>query len=77
LPTAFGTRYTTRTVLLLLLVTDGLVEGLNDKGGGRGDDLDLSLSVLDGELASDLHSLPVLGNIVTNLLGGLSLARKK
>jgi len=59
-------------VLLLLLVADGLLEGLDDEGSGRGDDDDLSLTVLDEELAGDTEALPVLGglgNVVTDLLG--------
>lgn len=61
-------------VLLLLAVTDRLLEGLDDKGGSRGDDRDGGLTVLDGELDGDTESLPVasgLGNVLSNLLGGL------
>lgn len=61
-------------VLLLLAVTDGLLEGLDDEGGSRGDDRDGGLTVLDGELDGDTESLPVassLGNVLSNLLGGL------
>ena len=59
-------------VLLLLLVTDGLVEGLDDKCGGAGDNLDGGLTVLHDELAGDAETLPVLGglgDIITDLLG--------
>ena len=37
-------------VLLLLAVTRRLLEGLDDQGGSRGHNRDLSLTVLDGEL---------------------------
>lgn len=60
-------------VLLLLAVTDGLVEGLHDEGGGRGDHGDGSLTVDDGELDGDVQALPVLGgllDVLTDLLGG-------
>lgn len=56
-----------------LAVACGLLEGLDDHGGGTGDKLNLSLTVLDDELDSDLESLPVEGgslNVLTNLLGG-------
>lgn len=59
-------------VLLLLAVTRGLLEGLDDQGRGRGNDRDSSLTVLDGELDSNTETLPVtsvLGNIFTDLLG--------
>uniref|UniRef100_A0A2P2KFV1 60S ribosomal protein L12-like n=1 Tax=Rhizophora mucronata TaxID=61149 RepID=A0A2P2KFV1_RHIMU len=60
-------------VLGLLAVALGLLEGLDDEGGGRGDHRDLSLTVLDGELDGDAEALPVLGgflgNIFTDLLG--------
>lgn len=36
-------------VLLLLAVTRGLLEGLDDQGGSGGNNRDLSLTVLDGE----------------------------
>lgn len=60
-------------VLLLLLITRRLVQSLDDKGGGRGDDLNSGLTVLDGQLAGNTETLPVLGglgDIITNLLGG-------
>eukprot|EP00033_Pygsuia_biforma_P000039 GCRY01000050.1.p1 GENE.GCRY01000050.1~~GCRY01000050.1.p1 ORF type:complete len:133 (-),score=12.26 GCRY01000050.1:208-606(-) len=45
-------------VLLSLTVTDGLVEFLKNKSGGRGNDRDSSLTILDGELASHAKTLP-------------------
>lgn len=60
-------------VLLLLAVTVGLVEGLDDQRGGSGDELDGSLTVLDDQLDGDADSLPFLsslGDIISNLLGG-------
>lgn len=60
-------------VLILLAVTDGLLEGTDDQGGGRGDNAGDSLTVLDGQLNSDAETLPVLGglgDVLTNLLGG-------
>ena len=62
------------TVLLLLAVTGRLLQGLDDKRGSRWNDRNRGLTVLDGELDSDLQSFPVLSalsNIFTNLLGGL------
>jgi hypothetical protein len=61
-------------VLLLLSVTRGLLEGLDDEGGSGGNDRGDGLSVLDGQLDGDLESLPVaggLGNVLSDLLGGL------
>jgi len=61
-------------VLDLLPVSNRLLEGLNDKGGGRGNNRDLGLTVLDGKLAGDFESLPVLRglcDVIANLLGGL------
>ena len=58
-------------VLDLLAVARGLLQGLDDEGSGRGDDGHLGLPVLDGELHSDLETLPVLsglGDVVTDLL---------
>jgi hypothetical protein len=55
-------------VLLLLAVTRGLLQGLDDKRRSRGDDGDGGLTVLDGELDSDTETFPVtsgLGNIFT------------
>ena len=60
------------TVLDLLAVTRRLLKFLDDEGGGRRNDIDLGNTVLDGQLAGNLKSLPVLGglgNIFTNLLG--------
>lgn len=59
-------------VLLLLAVTRGLLEGLDDKGGGGGNDRDGSLTVLDGQADGDAETLPVasgLGDVFTDLLG--------
>lgn len=61
-------------VLLLLAVTDGLLEGLDDEGRGGGNNRGGSLTVLDGELDGDTETLPVaggLGNVFSDLLGGL------
>ena len=58
------------TVLDLLLVTWRLLEGLDDQRRGGWDDIDLGLSVLDGELDGDSQTLPVagvLGNVFRNL----------
>ena len=58
-------------VLLLLAVTRGLLESSDDQGRGRGNDGDLSLTVLDGQLDSDTETLPVssaLGNVFSDLL---------
>merc|ERR1711992_326613 len=60
-------------VLHLLPVPGGLLQGLDDQGGGRGDDADLGLPVLDGQLDGDLQALPFgggLGDVLANLLGG-------
>jgi hypothetical protein len=59
-------------VLLLFAVTRGLLEGLDDQGGGRGNDRDGGLTVLDGQADGDAETLPVaggLGDIFTDLLG--------
>jgi len=59
-------------VLDLLAVTWGLLKGLDDQGSGGGNNVDLGLTVLDGQLDGDLQTFPVLGglgNVVTNLLG--------
>jgi hypothetical protein len=61
-------------VLLLLAVSDGLLEGTDDEGRGGGNDGADGLTVLDGELDGDLETLPVsggLGNVFSDLLGGL------
>ena len=60
-------------VLDLLAITRRLLQGLDDEGSGRGNDVDGGLTVLDGELDSDLETFPVLGglgDVVTDLLGG-------
>ena len=59
-------------VLLLFAVTRGLLEGLDDKGGGGGNNGNSGLTVLDGQADSDAETLPVaggLGDIFTDLLG--------
>ena len=59
------------TVLLLLAITRGLLKSSDDQGRGRGNDGDLSLTVLDGQLDSDTETLPVssaLGNVFSDLL---------
>lgn len=61
------------TVFNLLAVTRRLLEFLNDEGSSRRNDIDLGDTVLDGQFASNLKSLPILsglGNIFTDLLGG-------
>ena len=61
-------------VLLLLSVSRRLLQGLDDQTRCRGDDADLGLTVLDGQLDGDSETLPVtggLGDIFTDLLGGL------
>ena len=63
------------TVLGLLAITGRLLEGTDDQGRGRGDNLDLGLTVLDRQLNSDAQTLPILrslGNVFTDLLGGLN-----
>ena len=60
-------------VLDLLSVRWGLLEGLDDEGGGRGHHRYLSLTVLDGQLHGGLQTLPVLGglgNSISNRLLG-------
>merc|ERR1719150_24680 len=60
-------------VLDLLTITWRFLQGLDDQGSGGGNDSDLSLTVLDGQLDGDLQTFPVLGglgDVVTNLLGG-------
>lgn len=57
-------------VLLLLAVPGRLLEGLDDKRGGGGNDGDGGLTVLDGQLDRDAQTLPVsggLGDIFTDL----------
>lgn len=59
-------------VLLLLAVTRGLLEGLDDQGRSGGNDRDGGLTVLDGQADGDTETLPVtsgLGDIFTDLLG--------
>jgi hypothetical protein len=59
-------------VLLLLAVTRGLLKSLDDQGRGGGNNGNLSLTVLNGQLNSDTETLPVsstLGNIFSDLLG--------
>ncbi len=57
-------------VLLLLAVPGRLLEGLDDKGRGGGNDGNGGLTVLDGQLDGDAQTLPVaggLGDIFTDL----------
>ena len=54
----------------------GLLQGLDDHGSTRGNDGHNSLSDLDLQLYGKCEDLPVsgvLGDIVTNLLGGPTL----
>lgn len=44
-------------VLLLLAVTRGLLEGLDDQGRGGGNDRDGGLTVLDGQADGDAETL--------------------
>lgn len=46
-------------VLLLLTVTRGLLESLDNQGGSGGNDRDGGLTVLDGEADRDTETLPV------------------
>merc|ERR1719282_877083 len=60
-------------VLHLLPVPGRLLQGLDDQGRGGGNNVDLGLTVLDGQSDGDLETFPVLGglgDVVTNLLGG-------
>ena len=52
-----GYRLGVLDVLLLLAVSRGLLQGLNDQGGGGGNDGDSGLTVLDGELNGDTEAL--------------------
>merc|ERR1712002_59679 len=59
-------------VLHLLPVPWGLLQGLDDQGSCGGNHRHLGLTILDGELDSDLETFPLLGglgDVVTNLLG--------
>ena len=61
-------------VLDLLAVPRGLLERLKDQCGSRGHNNHGGHTVLANELASHTHTLVVLcrlGNVITNLLGGL------
>jgi hypothetical protein len=67
-------------VLLLLSVSRRLLQGLDDQTRCRGDDADLGLTVLDGQLDGDSETLPVtggLGDIFTDLLGGLWVGERE
>jgi len=62
------------TVLLLLAVTWGFLQSLDDQRGGGGHHGDGSLSVLNGQADGDLQTLPVgggLGDVITNFFGRL------
>merc|ERR1712086_433517 len=59
-------------VLDLLPVPWGFFQGLNNQGCGRGNHIDLSLTILNGQSNSDLQSFPFLGgfgDVVTNFFG--------
>ena len=59
-------------VLHLLPVTWGFFQSLDNQSCGRGYNVDLSLTILDGKSDSDLETLPFLSgfdNVVTNFLG--------
>ena len=61
------------TVLLLLAVALRLVQGLDDVGGSRGSNINLGNTVLHSQNDGDAQTLELeglLGDIVTNLLGG-------
>lgn len=62
------------TVLDLLAVPWGLLQGFDDQGGGRGHHRDGGHTVLDAQAHGDLQTLPVtgrLGDVVSDLLGRL------
>lgn len=64
---------TIHTVLVLLAVTWGFLESLDNEGRSGRNDGNLSLTVLNGQLDGDAETLPVLGalgDIFTDLLGG-------
>lgn len=66
-------------VLLLLAVSDGLLEGTDDEGRRGGDDGNGSLTVLDRKLNGNAETLPVassLGDVLTDLLGRLLKANR-
>ena len=56
-----GHRLGVLDVLLLLAVSRGLLDGLDDQGGGGGNDGDSGLTVLDGELDGDAEALLLVG----------------
>jgi len=59
-------------VLLLLSVTRGLLQGLDDQGRGRRYNGHCRLTVLNRQRNGDLQTFPVLGgfgNVFTDLLG--------
>jgi hypothetical protein len=58
-------------VLDLLPVPLGLLERLDDEGGGGGDDGDLGLPVLHRELHGDAQALPVPGGLLGDVLADL------
>ena len=60
-------------VLHFLAIAWGLLQGLDDESGRRGNNVDGGLTILDGQPDRDLQAFPVLsglGDVVTDLLGG-------
>lgn len=59
-------------ILDLLPVTWRFLQSLDDKSGSRWNHINLSLTILNGQLDGDFETFPVLGglgDIITNLLG--------
>lgn len=56
-----GYRLGVLDVLLLLAVPRGLLQSLDNQSGGRGNDGDGGLTVLDGELDGDTEALLLIG----------------
>merc|ERR1719154_394443 len=60
-------------ILDLLTIPGRLLEGSDNKGAGRGDNLDTGLSVLDDKFNGDLETFPVtsgLHDVISDLLWG-------
>ena len=58
--------------IYLLTIPGRLLEGSDNKGAGRGNDLNTGLSVLDDKFDCDLETFPVtsgLHDVISNLLG--------